>query len=211
MGRWGVGWHTGLSYRLDLTEPSSNGPLSTTNCIRLHPILDTRCPDFSLPPHTLPPPFVAFYDTTTTLPLCLPIRCLPRNQLWTECPGCREGKHLQTRWRDGPCKGTRLPRHARVLLSRTITTLTLPSLHNNPCQSVYLTFALGNLCNAHLQSQPHASRMYLATTRVTSSRARCQRSGPAPTLRDLARRPIRSSQAGDGLPLCNPSSSTPLR
>lgn len=45
-GRWGVGgrdwevalWVVGkrtkLSYRLDLTDPSSNGPFSTTNCIQ---------------------------------------------------------------------------------------------------------------------------------------------------------------------------------
>lgn len=47
--------------------------------------------------------------------LCLLIRCLPRNKLCTNCPGCREGKHPQTRWRDGRCKGTRPPSaHSRT-------------------------------------------------------------------------------------------------
>lgn len=38
---------------------------------------------------------------------------------------------------------------------------------------IFSTFALGNSCNAHLQRHPHTSTMYLATTKVTSSRARC--------------------------------------
>lgn len=46
-------------------------------------------------------------------------------------------------------------------------------LHNIPCQTHLSTFALGNSCNAHLQRHPHTSTMYLATTKVTSSRARC--------------------------------------
>lgn len=39
-----------------------------------------------------------------------------------------------------------------------------PSLHNIPCQSIFSTFALGNLCNARLQRHPHTLRMYLATS-----------------------------------------------
>lgn len=123
LGRWGVGQRTRLSYRLDLTELSSNGPLPNANCITC---IQYWTPDIlTFPSHPTPSPsspgpLVAFYDTTTTHCLCLLIRWLPRNRLCTKCPGCREGKHLQTRWRDGPCKGTRPPRHARVLLPCTL-------------------------------------------------------------------------------------------
>ena len=117
---------------------------------------------------------------------------MPRSQPWTNCPGCREGKHPQTRWGDGPCKPARQhdqhARHVRVLF--TVTPSRSSFLPLCPVSSRLFNIRVGRLMQASPAETP-AHIGDVATAQVPSSRARCQRSGAAPALRDLARRPIR--------------------
>lgn len=187
------GARTKLSYRLDLTDLSSNGPLSTTNCITCIQYWTPDILTFFFPPHTLPP-FLCFrrilryhplHVSAYSVPTEVPTLCqLPRLPGGEAPADTMEGRALQ---------GNTTTRGTLDCYYRTPSRSS--SLHNIPCRSISLAFALGNLCNVRLQRHPHTLKTYLATTQAKSSRARCQRSGPAPTLRDLARRPIRFSQA----------------
>lgn len=77
VGRWGVGEHTKLSYRLDLTEPSVNH--------QLHTILDQQTrlsPSSRIPPLPPSPPVLwsILPSYPEVSPACLLIRCLPSHQ-----------------------------------------------------------------------------------------------------------------------------------
>lgn len=155
-----------------------------------HPILDTQYPDLVIHPSSS-------HFTLRHHPLSLSAHSVhaeePALDQLPRLPGgeapadTMEGRALQA---CVACKATRpaRARHVRVLFTVTPSRSSFLPLY--PVSSRLFNIRVGRLMQASPAETP-AHIGDVATAQVPSSRARCQRSGAAPTLRDLARRPIR--------------------
>lgn len=186
-----MGEHTlSSSYRLDLTDHSPNGPLSTTNCITAiqywtpniltfashptpSPLLSSRR---ILRHHPLPP---SAHSVPTEEPALDQLPRLPGGETPADT---MEGRALQGNTTSAARSNT---------VAVTVTPSRSSCLRYIPCRSGYFNMRHGRPIQCSSAETPARLEDIAATTQVPSSRARCQRSGAAPTLRDLARRPIR--------------------
>lgn len=192
LGRWGVGEHIlRFSYRLDLTE---HGPNGSTFDHQLHDHIQYWTPNIltsSSHPTPSPLPSCASRRILRHHPLPPSAHSVPTEEpALDQLPRLPGGETPADTMEGRALQGNTTSAARSSTVAITVTLARSSCLHYIPCRSGCLNIRDGRPMQCSSADTP-AHLQDVATTQLPSSRARCQRSGAASTLRDLARRPIR--------------------